>query len=634
MTKATARALAQKKPTMSRQVLGLSIGLAMAAMLGVGLAKAESHDPITKSHGYSYFGEYKYDADFAHLDYVNPDAPKGGEISTWAPGTFDSFNAYSRKGRAAALSTIGYESLLTGTSDDVKASYGLLAHTVEYPASQDWVIFHMRPEARFSDGTPVTAHDVVFSHNLFLEQGLPSYAEAVSKLVTNAEALDDHTVKFTFAPDVPRRSLISQVGGTPVFPKAWYEKTGARLDESRLEITPGSGPYVLESYDINRQIVYKRNPDYWGKDLPINRGRANFDRIRVEYFADSNAAFEGFKAGAYTFRQENNSLQWATAYNFPSLEKGHVVQNSLPNGNIPRASGFVFNLAKPQFQDVRVRKAVALAYNFTWTNETLQYGLFSQRVSFWQNSDNAATDLPEGLELEVLESVRNLIDPAVFTDPAVMPHTSGQAQLDRRNIRAAGRLLDEAGWAVSDEDGMRRKDGQLLQIEILERSPTFDRIVLPYVENLKKLGIAVTYNRVDPAQYTNRARAREYDMIFDSYTMHELPSTGLEQQFGSETAEFSVFNPSGYSSEAVDKIIDYIVDAKSTDQVQAGARALDRILRRECFMIPVWYLGEYWVAYYDMYEHPETLPPYALGEMDFWWYNADKAAALKAAGAL
>ncbi len=610
-----------------RLILGFS--LVFLALLAAGAVRAEE---IIKSHGYSTFGELKYPADYKRLDYVNPDAPKGGEISIWAQGTFDTFNPYSSKGRAGVLSTIGYESLLVGTADEVSAEYCLLCESLEYPESEDWVIFHMRKDATFSDGSPVTAHDVVFSHYLLLEQGLPSYATAIKALIPTAEALDDYTVKFTFAPDVPRKNLINQAGGVPVWSKAWYEKTGTRLDESSLAISPGSGPYVLDSYDINRRIVYKRNPDYWGKDLPINVGRNNFDTIRVEYFADSQAAMEAFKAGEYTFRQETSSLSWATSYDFPAIEKGWVKLETLDDGTLPGATGFVFNLRREKFQDIRVREALGLMFNFTWTNDSLQYGLFQQRESFWQGSPLEAKGVAEGAELALLESVKDLIDPAILTEPVVMPHTSGDRQLDRKNLRAASKLLEEAGWIVGD-DGIRRKDGEKLTAEFLSVSPSFDRIIMPYIENLKQLGVDATYTRVDPSQYTNRERAFDWDMIFDGYTVGLEEGLGLDQRFG-KGGLGDLFNPAGYSSEAVDKLIEVAVDAKTYDEMATAVRAIDRIMRAERFIVPVWYLGKYWVAYYDMFEHPAELPPYALGNLDFWWFNADKSADLKAAGAL
>jgi microcin C transport system substrate-binding protein len=605
--------------------------LAVACVLAAGTVRAQDGATII-SHGYNFFDELKYPADFTHLDYVNPDAPKGGEISISTQGTFDTMNPYSREGRAGALSTIGYEPILTSTSDEVSSSYCLLCTTLEYPEDLSWVIFNLRPEARFSDGSPVTAQDIVFSFNLRMEQALPSYSAAVSEIISGVEAIDDHTVKFTFVPESAPRDRIGNAGAISAWSKAWYESTGARLDESRMEISPGSGPYVLDSYDVNRQIIYRRNPDYWGNDLPINRGRGNFDSIRVEYFADSTAAFEAFKAGEYTFRQENSSLVWGTQYAFPALDAGHVIKAALPNGNLPGATGFVFNLQRETLQDIRVRQALALMYNFTWTNETLQYGLFSQRESFWQNSALAATGVPEGRELELLQSVADQIDPAILTETVTVPHTSNDQQIDRGNLRAALALLEEAGW-VSDDSGKLAKDGQPLRIEFLSDNPNLDRIITPFMDNLQRLGVDAIYNRVDPAQYTNRTRDFDFDMILDGFTNSLEEGSSLAQRFGS-LGLGDVFNPASFSSPAVDSLIDVVAQATEYDEMAAGVRAIDRIMRRELFIVPTWYNPNYWVAYFDMYEHPETLPPYALGHLDFWWYNADKSEALVAAGAL
>ncbi|MDT8326204.1 MAG: extracellular solute-binding protein [Roseovarius sp.] len=625
------------------RIMAAAIGLSIGALLAQG---ALAQDDVITSHGYSYFGDLKYPADYTHFDYVNPEAPKGGEISLYAPGTFDSMNPYSRKGRAGRLSWMVYESLLgaSGASgeplpgDSYNEAYGLLAESLEYDAGKTWVIFNMRPEARFADGTPVTAHDVVFSHNLFLEQGLKSYADAVKRRVLSAEALDDHRVKFTFAEGISRRSLIDQVGGTPVFPKAWYEKTGARLDEPRLDAAPGSGPYQMASYDVNRNIVYQRNPDYWGRDLPINKGRHNFDTIRIEYFADDNAAFEAFKAGIYTFRPEGNSKTWATGYEFPAVKNGHVVKAELPDGMPPTPSGFVFNLGREVLKDIRVRQAIALAFNFEWTNESLQYGLFKQRHSFVQDTPLEATGLPEGAELELLKSLGDIVPPEMLSTPAVMAHASNGARLnDRRNLRAAMTLLDEAGWAVGDDGKRRNAKGEVLKIEIpisASGSATMSAVVESFVSNLDLMGIDARFDKIDAAQYTARSRDRDYDLIFDSYTSFLEAGTGLHQRYGSKEAAFSLFNPAGLASPMVDAIIDAALESDSTEGQNVALTALDRALRYEFFMIPTWYLDQNWVAYWDMYEHPDPLPRYATGVLDFWWYNADKAKALKDAGAL
>jgi microcin C transport system substrate-binding protein len=611
-------------------VLGSAIGLSVI----FGSMSLRADEAITKTHGFNFFGELKYPAVYKHLDYVNPDAPKGGEISIWTMGTFDSFNPYTRKGRAGALASAPFESLLDGTSDEVGTSYGLLAETLEYPEDQSWVIFNMRPEARFSDGTPVTAEDVAFTYELFLNEGLASYRAILGQIVTGVEILGPHRIKYSFADDASRRDAIPIVGGLPVKSKAWFEKTGAKLDESRMEPAIGSGPYVLESYDINKRITYTRNPDYWGKDLPFNKGRGNFDTIRIEYFADSNAAFEGFKSGAYTFRQENSSKSWATAYDFPALDEGHVIKTLLPDGGMATGQSYVMNLRRDKFDDIRVRQAVGLLFNFEWSNESLFYGQYARINSFWENSELAAEGMPSEAELALLEPIADLLPPGVIDGEAVMAPVSGNRTLDRKNLRKASALLDEAGWTVSN-DGLRRNAaGETLTIEIIEDSPTFDRVHLPFIDNLKAAGIDAIYSRIDPAQMTDRSRNYDFDMMVEQFPMSLEPSSGLKQYFGSETADQSVFNSMGLKSEAVDALIEHIVNAQNKADLATSVKALDRTLRAYHFWVPQWFNNTYRVAYWNMYEHPETLPPFALGNLDFWWYNAEKAADLKAKGVL
>lgn len=630
-----ARAVARPMPDRILPALMLAFLILLA---WTGVLSAES-DKIIKSHGYSYFGDLKYGADYEHYDYVNPDAPKGGELALAQLGTFDSMNPYTIKGRAGALSSIMYESLLGDMPADAYGEgYGLLAESVEYPESKDWVIFHMRPEARFSDGTPVTAQDVLFSHNLLLEQGLPSYAAAVKKRIPKAEVIDDLTIKFYFTPGISRRSLIDQVGGVPVWSKAWFEKTGARLDETRLETSPGSGPYVIDSVDVNNRIVYRRNPDYWGWDLPINKGRHNFDTIRIEYFTDDTPAFEAFKAGDVTFREEGDSKKWASQYEFPKIRDGEVIKTELPDGTPPSPTGFVFNLRREILQDIRVREALALGYNFEWTNESLQYGLFQQRASFTQDTPLMAAGTPEGAELAFLKSLGDVVPPEMLSEPARMPNSSNPARLiDRRNLRKAMKLLDAAGWPVG-ADGMRHNaKGEPLRITFLFNTAaegTLGAVIESYVSNLAKMGVDVNLEKVDPSQYTQRRRSFDYDMVFDAYGAFLGTGTGLMQRYGSEDAAFSTFNPAGLASPLVDAIIEASLLTTNKADQDATLMALDRALRYEFIMVPVWYKASYWVSYYDQYEHPDPLPPYDLGYLDFWWYNADKAAALKASGAL
>ncbi len=598
------------------------------------MAAAAKAEEIIKSHGISTFGELRLPADFPHLDYVNPDAPKGGEISIWGFGSFDSMHPYSTKGRSGGLSTIFFESLLDGTSDEIGANYGLVASSMEYPEDRSWVIFDIRPEARFSDGSPLTAEDVVFSYELFRDKGLPSFRAVLQEQVESAEVLDTYRVKYTFKEGFPTRDLPSTVGGLPIFSKAFYIENDRDFEESSLEPLLGSGPYVLGEMDVGQTLVYERDPDWWGADLPMNIGRYNFDRIRIEYYADYNAAFEGFKAGSYTFRNEASSKSWATGYDFPALTDGHVVKAELPDGTIATGQSFVFNLRRPQLQDPRVRQAIGLMFNFEWSNETLFYGLYERVNSFWENSELAAVGTPTPEELAILQPLvdEGLLDASILTDEAVMAPTSGERQLDRRNAREASRLLDEAGWTVGD-DGMRRNaQGETLKLEFLNDSQTFDRVINPYVQNLRSIGVDAVHNRVDNAEATNRERSYDFDILTTQFPMGYQPGSGLLQYYGSKTADTSVFNLMGLKNEAVDKIIDKVIAAETEAELIQTVRALDRVLRAERFWVPQWYKDVHTVAYYDMYGYPEPLPPYALGNLDFWWYDAEKGEALKAAG--
>ena len=608
------------------QALGLVLPAALA------LAAPANADIIT-SHGISTFGELKYEAGFPHLDYVNPDAPKGGEISVWGFGSFDSMHPYTTKGRSGQLSSIFFESLLEGTADEPDAVYGLVAESLEYPEDRSHVIFNMRPEARFSDGSPLTADDVVFSYEILRDKGLPSFRAVIQKQVESAEALGPHRVKFTFKEGEPTRDLPQTVGGLPIFSKAYYEASGADFEASTLTPGIGSGPYVLDSLEVGQQIVYRRNPDYWGNDLPINKGRHNFDRIRIEYFADYNSAFEGFKAGTYTYRTEASSKIWATGYDFPAIQNGWAKKDTPPDGTLASGQSFVFNLRRDKFQDKRVRQAIGMMFNFEWSNKTLFYGIYERIDSFWENSYLKAEGAPTEGELAFLRPLADKLPEGVLDGPVVMAPASSERQLDRKNLRRASAMLDEAGWPVGD-DGMRRNAaGETLQVEILNDSQAFDRVINPYIENLRALGVDAVHTRIDNAQMTERERSFNFDMVVGNFRTALTPGSELEQYFGSESAEFSIFNLAGFGSEAVDSLIDSVTAAEDRTTLDDATRALDRVLRAEVFWVPQWFKNTHTVAYYDMYRYPENLPPYALGTLDFWWFDQAAHDKLKAAGA-
>ena len=606
-----------------------------AALLSISgsLLVTRSFAETVTSHGISTFGELKYEADFQHLEYVNPNAPKGGEMSIWGFGSFDSMHPYSTKGRAGRLSSIFFETLLEGTADEPDSAYGLLASSMEYPEDRSEVIFNLRPEARFSDGSPLTADDVVFSYEILRDKGLPSFRAVIESEVASATALSATRVKFVFKEGVPTRDLPQMVGGLPIFSKKYYLETGANFEDSTLTPAIGSGPYVLETVDVGQNIIYKRNPEYWGRNLAINKGRHNFDRIRVEYFADYNSAFEGFKAGAYYFRNEASSKIWATGYDFPSLQKGWVVKDTPPDGTLATGQSFIFNLRREQFTDIRVRKALGLMFNFEWSNKTLFYGIYERISSFWENSYLKATGLPSDGELAFLNPLKNILPDTVLKAEAELAPTSSKRQLDRTNLRKASALLDDAGWIVGDDGIRRNKLGKTLTLEILNDSQAFDRVINPFVENLQRLGVDAVHTRIDNAQMTERERNFDFDMVVGNFRTSLTSGSGLKQYFGSESADYSIFNLSGYSSEATDKLIEDILAAEDRQTLNDATRALDRLLRAEVFWIPQWFKKKHTVAYYDMYRYPDKLPPYDLGTLDFWWFDEAAFNKLKSEGA-
>ncbi len=591
---------------------------------------AHAQDTI-RSHYISRYGDHKYEADFPHLDYVNPDAPKGGEFSTWTMGTFDSMHPYIVLGTAGIGASIQFESLMVGTADEIDTLYGLLASELEYPTDYSWVIFYMRPEARFSDGTPVTAHDVVFSHNILKEKGIPSIQTFFADTFKSVEALDDHTVKFTFFGPSETNDLVMQAASSTVFSKAWWE--GRDFAEPTLDVPVGSGEYILDEMDVGRTITYRLRDDYWGKDLPINVGQSNFETLRYEYYADTTAAFEGFKAGEYTFRSENNSRQWAQDYNFPAFENEWVEKAELPDGNIGSAQGFIFNLQKSPIDDPLVREAIGLMFNFEWSNKTLFFGLYKRVDSFFENSNLEAKGMIPDDERAILEPLAEYFPESLFTEPAVSPPVSGENQIDRAQLRAAGALLDEAGWTVGDDGIRRNADGEVLAVDILNYSPSFDRVINPFVENLKRVGIDATHTRVDTTTYIERRDEDDFDMLIYTYGNSFSPGLGLMQWFGSENADVPSRNMAGLKNEGIDALIDLVIAAENRDELELRARALDRALRSLHMWVPQWYKDVHTVAFYNYLRHPDELPPYSMGAPNWWW--ADQAAyeALDEAGA-
>ena len=588
----------------------------------------------TISHGFSAFGELKYPPGFAHFDYVNPDAPKGGEISfrgTGASRTFDSLNAFILPGEPAQGLTRLYDTLLARAYDEPDAAYGLLAERIEYPDDTAWAVFTLRAGARFHDGHPVTAEDVAFTFEILAEEGIPSYRLLLED-VAATEVLSEREIRVTFAEDAMTRDLPGEIGQVPILPAHYY--TDVDFTRSTMEPPVGSGPFVVEDADPGRSITYCRDPDYWGADLPVNVGKDNFDCVTYEYFADNNAAFEALKSGTYLFHEEFTSAQWATAYDFPALEEGRVLREVIPDARPSGTQGFWINMRREKFADPRTRQAIARMFNFEWSNQQLFYGLYERTDSFFENTDLEASGLPEGDELALLETFRDQLPETIFTEPAFVPAVDAPRLGSRQAVREANALLDAAGWRPGP-DGMRvNAEGTPLTLEFISDSPAFARVVLPYVENLRRVGIDAEWVQVDAAQMQQRQEEFDYDITVARLVVGNTPSVELRSIYGSGSADApGSFNLSGVADPVVDALIDRVVGAQSRDEMVTAARALDRVLRAKHVWVPNWNKGEHWLAYWDVFGKPAVKPLYARGE-DYWWFEPARHEALREAGAL
>lgn len=589
----------------------------MAITIGAAAAAAEPR------HGISVFGDLKYAEGFTHFDYVNPDAPKGGKLSLIGPtpiDTFDSFNGYILKGDPAQGFALMFDSLMASAADEPDAMYGLVAKTADIAEDRKSVTFALREEARFADGSPLTAEDVCDSFRLLSTEGHERIRITIRD-VEACEVLGPHEVRYRFKGE-RTRDLPLTVAGLPIFSKAYYAKVD--FTKSTLEPPLGSGPYKVKGFQPGEYVAYGRREDYWAKDLAVNKGRYNFDEVRFEYFRERTAAFEALKAGKIDLREEYTSRDWATAYDFPALKDGRVIKVELPDETPSGAQGFFFNLRREKFQDIRVREALVLAFDYEWTNKNLFFGLYDRTASFFELSPLKAQGLPPPDELALLEPFRKTLRPEVFGEAVVPPVSDGSGQ-DRKLLRKASQLLDEAGWV---QHGTARKNarGETLDIEFLIESPIFERILGPYVKNLKLLGINASIRTVDDAQYQSRTESYDYDVISSRFMAGLTPGDGLRIFFGSESASRpGTYNMSGVASPEIDALIDKVVEAKSRAELDVAGRALDRVLRAEQFWVPNWHKGSHWVAYWDKFGRPDVKPKYDRGIVDTWWYDEAKA---------
>ncbi len=590
--------------------------VALASVLLGAPARAEFR------HGLSAFGDLKYPADFKHFDYVNPDAPKGGRLSTIGTEgrtTFDSFNGFLLKGDAAQGLEYLFDTLMTRASDEPDAVYGLVASAAEIAPDGKSVTFQLRPEAKFADGSPLTADDVVFSFDTLKAKGHPRFGIALRD-VDKAEASDAHTVRYTFKGNLTR-DLPLVIAELPILSKAYY--TAHPFDQTSLEPPLGSGPYAIGDFKAGTYVIFKRRPDYWAKDLPVSVGRFNFDELRYDYFRDRRIELENLFSGNVGLREEFTSLDWATAYeNVPAIKDGRIQRATLPDERPSGTQGFFLNMRREQFKDIRVREAMDLAFDFEWSNKNLFYSLYKRTQSFLENSPMKASGLPTPEELKLLEPFRDKLPPEVFAEPYVSPVTDGSGR-NRDNLKKAKELLTAAGY------GGAEAGGKTLKVEILIFEDGFERIIGPYINNLKKIGVDATIRLVDSSQYERRMKSFDFDVAIERYVLRLTPGVELKTYWGSEAAKMEgSFNLAGIQDPVLDALTDRAIEAKSRAELVAACRALDRVLRAGHYWVPQWYKAAHNIAFWNRYSWPELKAKYDEGIIDTWWYDADKAAKL------
>jgi microcin C transport system substrate-binding protein len=605
-----------------RSITAIGVLLLLAlAPLETGPAAA---DRAVAGHGMSMYGDLKYKAGFRHFDYANPDAPKGGDVKLAALGTFDTLNPFILKGVPAVGIGETFDTLMVQSADEAFSQYGLIAETIDVPADRSWVAYTLRSEARFHDGSPVTVEDVIWTFDTLKTKGHPFYRSYYAK-VAKAEKVGERKVMFSFSPG-DNRELPLIVGQMPVLSRAYWSKRD--FEKTTLEAPLGSGPYKVEAVSPGRSIAYRRVRDYWGAKLPVATGRFNVETIRYDYYRDGTVALEAFKAGEYDFRLENVAKNWAIAYTGPAVSRGLIrketIRNEVPTG----MQGFVYNTRRPAFEDRRVRQALGYAFDFEWTNKNLFYGAYTRTTSYFSNSELASGGRPGPEELKVLEPFRGSAPGEVFTRAYEPPLTDGSGNI-RDNLSAALALLKDAGWVVKGQKLVNARTGEPMTFEILLSDPSFERITLPFVKNLERLGVTARVRTVDTAQYQNRLDAFDFDMTVAVWGESLSPGNEQRDNWTAGAAKIKGSrNLAGVSDPVVDKLVDLVVAALDRPSLVARTRALDRVLLWGFYVIPHWHIQAYRVAYWDKFERPRVSPKYALGFVDTWWVDAKKEAAL------
>ncbi len=599
---------------MRRSIL---IGI-FASVLAFGINLTTSAESIKPVHAIAMHGEPKYGLNFRHFDYVNPHAPKGGVLRTAARGTFDSFNVYIAIGNP--VGTGSTETLLTSSDDEPFTEYGLIAESMEVPEDRSWVIFNLRPEARWHDGMPITAEDVAWSFKTITTKGHPQFRHYYSS-VDGVQIIGELRVKFTFS-ETENRELPLIVGQLPILPKHYWE--GRNFEKTTLEPPLGSGPYRVKNFEPGRYIVLERVEDYWGVDLPVNRGLNNFDIMRTDFYRDDTAIRLALKAGDIDVREENQAKAWAADYDVPAVEKGWLKKELIKHQLSTGMQGFVMNTRRVQFSDPKVRKALSYAFDFEWTNKQLFYGQYERTESYFSNSELASTGRPEGEELEILNRYRDRLSPEVFTKPYRAPKTDGSGR-SRQNLKIARELLAEAGWKVRDLKLMHEQTGEHMSFEILLVSPAFERIVIPFTENLKRLGVEARVRLVDQSQYLNRIRAQDFDMIVGGWGQSASPGNEQRSYWGSYAADQpGSRNYAGIKDPVIDELIELVIQAPDRESLVIRTRALDRVLLSGYYVIPNWHIQGDRILYWEKFSRPNILTRRGV-LFDRWWYDEAKA---------
>ena len=599
------------------------VALTVLTLLAVGGPVVAEERLIVRAHAIAMHGTPKYPAGFSHFDYVNPNAPKGGAVRRSARGTFDSFNPYIPKGNPSSAGSAN-ESLLIHSADEPFTMYGLLAESVTYPEDRSWITFHLNPLARWHDGNPVTPDDVVFSLNVLKEKGRPFYRFYYGS-VESAEVTGTHDVTFRFK-EGENRELALIVGQLPVLPKHYWESRD--FTKTTLEPPLGSGPHRVTDFEPGRYVVVERVKDYWGKDLAVHRGHDNFDSIRYDYFRDPTVIREAVKAGDIDYFHENQAKAWAQSYDVEAVRKGWLVKKAFVHERTAGMQAFVLNLRRSVFSDIRVRKAVAQAFDFEWTNKHLFFGQYTRSDSFFSNSEIGATGLPSPEELALLEPHRDQLSSDVFERPEKPPVTAGNGW-PRENLRKAFALLFEAGYVVKDMKLVQQDTGEPVRFEMLMRAGgALRRIVLPFQRNLRRLGVELIIREVDDAQYVNRIRARDYDVIALGWGQGDSPGNEQRSFWGSKAADLPASrNYAGLKDPVVDALIEQLIAAPDRQALVHRTRALDRVLQSHHFIVPNWHLSADRLLYWDMFQIPKVVPKNGTS-FNTWWWDADKAAAL------